>query len=805
METLLKDVRYGIRSLLKQPAFTAIAVITLALGIAGNTVIFSAVNSLLVKPLAFPELDRMVAIWEARLSQGVERNEVTMADYLDWRKQNQTFEQMGLYRWWSANLTGVEPPERIQGFLVSTNFLDVTGVKPFIGRAFSAEEDQPGKDAVVILNYGLWQRRFGGDANIVNKTVSLNGVKRTIIGVLPKEFNYPSGMDVMAPLALTPELASNRDNHTYYVLGRLKQNVSLPLAQTDLSTIAARLEKDYPQANTGHGVVVYPIVEDTVRFYARALWVLMGAVGFVLLIACANVANLTLARSSTRQREIALRLALGASRSRIIRQLLTESVMVALIGGALGVLIAYWGIDAMRAANPGEAAKFAPGWEHLGINFQVLVFTLGVSVLSGALFGLAPAWQASKPDLNDALKEGGRTTSSSHRLRNALVVCEVALALMLLVSAGLLLRSFLSLLNTDPGFNSTNLLTMKLVLPAAKYKDDQARAAFYSELLNRIRVLPGVESVAAVNYLPLGGSNSSDIFLIEGLPEPPPGQEFIGRYRVCTPDYFQTMGIPILKGRAFTEQDKVDAPRVVIVNETLAQRYWPNQDPINKRMRFTGPLEKNPWIQVVGVVKDVKHALSLPMSSDYYLPQNQDTWSSMVLVAKTKTEPMSMAAPIRQQVWAIDKDEPVFDVRTMQQVRALSVALYSFSSVTLTIFAAVALILSAVGIYGVMAYVVTQRTHEIGIRMALGARSRDVLRLVVRHGMTLALIGVGVGLGGAWALTRFMSSLLVGVSPTDAVTLSAVSLCLISIALIACYLPARRATKVDPLVALRYE
>jgi len=805
METLLKDVRYGIRSLLKQPAFTAIAVITLALGIAGNTVIFSAVNSLLVKPLAFPELDRMVAIWEARLSQGVERNEVTMADYLDWRKQNQTFEQMGLYRWWSANLTGVEPPERIQGFLVSTNFLDVTGVKPFIGRAFSAEEDQPGKDAVVILNYGLWQRRFGGDANIVNKTVSLNGVKRTIIGVLPKEFNYPSGMDVMAPLALTPELASNRDNHTYYVLGRLKQNVSLPLAQTDLSTIAARLEKDYPQANTGHGVVVYPIVEDTVRFYARALWVLMGAVGFVLLIACANVANLTLARSSTRQREIALRLALGASRSRIIRQLLTESMMVALIGGALGVLIAYWGIDAMRAANPGEAAKFAPGWEHLGINFPVLVFTLGVSVLSGALFGLAPAWQASKPDLNDALKEGGRTTSSSHRLRNGLVICEVALALMLLVSAGLLLRSFLSLLNTDPGFNSTNLLTMKLVLPAAKYKDDQARAAFYSELLNRIRVLPGVESVAAVNYLPLGGSNSSDIFLIEGLPEPPPGQEFIGRYRVCTPDYFQTMGIPILKGRAFTEQDKVDAPRVVIVNETLAQRYWPNQDPINKRMRFTGPLEKNPWIQVVGVVKDVKHALSLPMSSDYYLPQNQDTWSSMVLVAKTKTEPMSMAAPIRQQVWAIDKDEPVFDVRTMQQVRALSVALYSFSSVTLTIFAAVALILSAVGIYGVMAYVVTQRTHEIGIRMALGARSRDVLRLVVRHGMTLALIGVGVGLGGAWALTRFMSSLLVGVSPTDAVTLSAVSLCLISIALIACYLPARRATKVDPLVALRYE
>ena len=806
MANLRNDIRYAIRNLIKRPGFTLIAVITLALGIGANSAIFSAINALLLKPLPFPDLDRVVAIWDKMPSRGVVHNEVAMANYLDWRAQNQSFEQLALYRWWSANLTGVEPPERIQGFLVTANFLDALGIKPIMGRNFSEEENQPGKDAVAIITHSLWQRRFGGDPNIINKTITLNSVTRTVIGVMPERFNFPKGSEVYAPLPISPQLASSRDSHGYYVVGRLKPGVSLQSAQADTDTITARLEKQYPETNTGWGATVYPIVKDTVRMYDTALWIMMGAVGFVLLIACANVANLMLARASGRQKEIALRAALGASRWRIIRQLLTESLIVALIGGALGVLVAFWGIDLLRVSNPGEAATFAPGWYQLGINAPVLLFTLALSFLSGLVFGLAPAWQFSKPDLNNALKEGGRqTTGGSHRLRSSLVVFEVALSLVLLVGAGLLVRSFLALLKTNPGFNPDNVLTMNLVLPGAKYKEEPQRDSFYRDLVQRVKALPGVESVAVVNYLPLGGSNSSDAYLVEGAAEPPPGQENEGRYRVCTTDYFQTMQIPIIKGRGFTEQDKAGAPRVVIVNETLARKHWPGADAVGKRVRFYGPLEKSPWMEIVGIVRDVKYELNLPVTPEYFLPHAQDSWHAMVLVARTKVEPASLSASVRQQVWAIDKDQPVFDVRTMQEVRSISVALYTFSSVMLGIFAGVALLLAAIGIYGVMAFNVTQRTHEIGIRMALGARAPDVMKLVVKHGMTLAVIGLVFGLAGAWALTRFMEKLLVGVQPTDLLTFSAVSFCLLVAALLACYLPARRATKVDPLVALRYE
>jgi putative ABC transport system permease protein len=513
-----------------------------------------------------------------------------------------------------------------------------------------------------------------------------------------------------------------------------------------------------------------------------------------------------LARATGRQKEIALRSALGASRWRIIRQLLTESVIVALIGGLLGTVIAFWGIDLLRAANPGEAAKFAPGWHNLGINLPVLLFTLGLSFISGIVFGLAPAWQVSKPNLNNALKEGGRQSSvGSHRLRGSLVVFEMALSLVLLVGAGLLVRSFLALMKTDAGFNPDSLLTMTLILPNTKYREENQRAAFYSDLVNRVKAIPGVQSTAVVNYLPLGGSNSSDSFLVEGVPEPPLGQELDGRYRVCTPDYFQTMGITLIKGRGFTDYDKAGAPPVVIVNETLARQYWPNDDPIGKRIRFYGPLDRAPWMQVVGVIRDVKHGLNIPVTPEYYLPHAQDPWNGMILVTKTAGDPSAMAGVIRQQVWAIDKDQPVFDVRTMHEVRSISVAVYSFSSVTLGIFAGVALLLAAIGIYGVMAFAVTQRTHEIGVRMALGAKSRDVLKLVVMNGMKLAVIGVVIGLVGAWALARFMKTLLFGVGATDVLTFTVVSICLLLAALLACYVPARRATKVDPLVALRYE
>jgi putative ABC transport system permease protein len=806
MESLLNDFRYAARSIIKRPGFAAIAVITLALGIGANSAIFSTIHALLINPLPFPEQDRVVAIWDKNPSRGLEHNEVAMANYLDWRAQNQSFEHLALERWWSTNLTAGETPERVQGFLVTANFLDVLGVTPIKGRNFLEEENQPGKDAVAIITNSVWQRRFGSDPNIVNKTITTNGVVRTVVGVLPEDFNYPKGAEVYAPIALTPELMKSRGSHSYYVIGKLKPGVSLNNAQAEMDTITARLAAQYPNTNVGLGANVYPIVADTVRIYSTALWVMMGAVGFVLLIACANVANLMLARATGRQKEIALRAALGASRWRIVRQLLVESLIIALIGGGAGVLVGYWGVDLLKASNPGEAAKYAPGWKNLGINLPVLWFTLGLSLLSGVLFGLAPAWQVSKPDLNDALKEGGRhSASGSRRLRSLLVISEVALSLVLLIGAGLLFRSFLALLNTNPGFNPEGVLTMNLNLPFAKYKEENQRAAFYSDLVQRVKGLPGVQSAAIVNYIPLGGSNSSDAFLVEGQPEPTAGNENIGRYRVCSPDYFQAMGISILKGRGFTDQDKAGAKPVIIVNETLARRYWPNGDALGKRMRFEGPLDKAPWIEVVGIAQDVKHELNSPITPDFYLPHAQDAWNAMVLVARTTAAPGSMAGSIRQQVLAIDKDQPVFDVHTMTEVRAISVTLYTFGFAMMGIFAVVALVLASIGIYGVMAFAVTQRTQEIGIRMALGARAFDVLKLVVTNGMSLAVIGAIAGLAGAFGITRLMASLLFNVSPTDLVTFALVTVGLLLVALIACYIPARRATKVDPLVALRYE
>jgi putative ABC transport system permease protein len=802
----MSDIRYALRNLLRRPAFTIIAVVTLALGIGANTAIFSAINALLLKPLPWPELDRVVAIWDKSPSRGYEHNEVTFANYLDWQAQSQSFEQLALYRWWNVNLSGGDSPERVQGFMVTANYLDALGVKPILGRNFSPEENQSGKNNVAIISHSLWQRHFGGDPNVLNRTITTNGIVTTIVGVLPEHFNYPKDGAIYAPLEFTEQVVKNRRTHTYYVVGRLKPGVSIKSAQSDIDNITARLEQQYPDYNKGWGATVFPIVADTVRTYDTVLWVVMAAVAFVLLIACANVANLMLARASGRQREIAVRTALGASRWRIVRQLLTESVIVALIGGALGALVAFWGIDALRAANPGDAARFAPGWHQLGLNFTVLAFTLGLSLFSGIVFGLAPALQVSKPNLNDSLKEGSRQTSGrAHGLRSSLVVFEIAISLVLLVGAGLAARTFLALLKTDPGFNPDNLLTMGLVLPRAKYNDEPKIQAFYSDLIQRVKSTPGVESAAAVNFLPLGGSNASDAYLVEGEPEPSPDQENLARYRVCTPDYFQTMGIRVVKGRNFTEHDKQGALPVVIVNEALARKHWPNGNAVGKRIKSYGPLDKAPWYEIVGVIQDVKHELNIPVTPEFYFPYAQDVWISMVVVARTKVDPASLAGALRQQVWTIDKDQAVFDVHTMQEVRAISVGMYSSGSVMLGIFAGVALLLASIGIYGVMAFAVTQRTQEIGIRMALGADRLDVLKLVFKHGMKLAMLGIVIGLLGSWGLTRFMKGLLFGVAPTDLLTFSLVSLCLLLAAFLACYLPARRATKVDPLVALRYE
>jgi predicted permease len=811
MSTLWQDLRYAARMAMKNPGFTTIAVITLALGIGINSAIFSVVNALLVRPLPFEDLDRIVALWERVPSQGVERNETAAANYFDWSAQQTSCSHTGVYRGWSANLTGDGNPENMVGYRVSASLFDVLGVRPLHGRVFTTEEEQPGKENVVILNYGLWQRRFGGDPAIVGKTISINGVTSTVVGIMPPEFNYPRGGQLLAPLALTQSEAQNRGSHYLLAVARLKPGVSPAQAQAELDTIMARLEREHPNTNTGRGIGVFPLLDDTVRFYSQALLTLMCAVGFVLLIACANVANLMLARAAGRDKEMAIRTALGASRWHIMRGLFTESLLLALIGGVLGVLLAFWASDLFKSAIPAEFFDFIPGWKNIGVDFRVLAFTLSLSVLTGLLFGLAPALQASKPDLTAALKDksssgfGSSGGSGKRRLRSALIIAEVTLSFVLLIGAGLMMKSFIRLIVADPGFNAENVLTMELSLPYEKYREAGQREAFYRQLLERVEALPGVESAGAVNHLPLGGSNTSTSFLVEGVPEPPPGQDFDGRWRVCSPHYFRALGMTLLEGRAFTDRDRAGAQPVVIVNETLARKYWPNESAIGKRIRFTGDPARNPWMQVVGVVRDVKHELSLEVTPEYYLPHSQDAWGELVLAARTRGEPTALASAIRGEVLKLDNDQPVSRIRTMEQVSAESVMLQRHSVVALGIFASLALLLAAIGLYGVMSYTVTQRTNEIGIRVALGANPRDVMKLVVRQGMALVLVGVAVGVIASLGLARLIDTLLVDVRPTDPLTFSISGLLLVVVALLACWIPARRAARVDPMVALRQE
>jgi putative ABC transport system permease protein len=769
---------------------------------------FSVVNAILLKPLPFEDLDRIVALWEKVPNQGVEHNEASVANYLDWRVQSNSFENLAIYTEWSANLGSVEPPERVRGFQVSPNLLNTVGIKVALGRNFRPDEDQPDKNHVAILTHGLWQRRFGGDPNIIGRNVTVNGVTRTVIGVMPPDVIFPRGADLLAPLLMTPETMSNRRGHRNLVIGRLKEGVTIGQAQSDLDAIASRLEQQYPNTNTGRGVEVFPILEDTVREIKSALMMMMAAVAFVLLVACANVANLALARATGRTKEIALRLALGASRGRIIRQLLTESVILAIIGGAMGILLAGWGVDALKATLPDDASAMMPGYNQLGVNSRVLLYTLIISVATGIVFGLAPAIQASKPDLNETLKDGGGKTSGvgRHRLGAALVVAEIALSLVLLAGAGLLMKNFLAILRTNPGFNGDNVLTMGMTLPYAKYQDDAQVRAFCDEMMRRVRSLPGVESAALVNLLPLGGSDTSTNFLVEGMPDPPPGQEFGAGYRVCTPDYFKTMGIPLVRGRNFTESDTADSHRVIMVNETLAKRFWPDGDAVGKHIRFTGSLARNPWMEVVGVAGDVEHWINAPKTPDLYLPLAQDAQHTMVLVARRRTHPLALVAPIRAEIQAIDRDQPVFDIYSMVQVRDRSIMLFRGIGLMMSIFGVFALILAATGIYGVMAYAVSQRTREIGVRMALGAQRADVLKLlVIGQGMRMTVIGIVVGLAGAIGLAQAMKGMLFGAIGVDWATFTGVTLLLAGVSLLACYIPARRATKVDPMVALRYE
>jgi putative ABC transport system permease protein len=808
---LWQDLRYGVRMLLKNPGFSAVVVLTLALGIGANTAIFTVVNALLLRPLPYQEAERLAIVATTMRRERVEVRSTSYPDFVSWRDQNTVFEQIAARNSNSFSLLSGDEPERVNGELVSANYFSLLGVRAIHGRTFLPEEDRtPDTQRVAIVGYGLWQRRFGGIPNLVGQTIQLSDGNYTVVGIMPEGFRGISDQaELWLPMMMisAARQASDlqiRDQRWHSTIARLKSGVSLQQAQIEMDTIAHRLEQTYPDTNTNRGALVTPLHEQLFGNMQLMLWILLGAVSCVLLVACANVANLLLQRATTRQKETAIRLALGATTGRLMRQLLTESLILALSGGALGVLVAFWGADFLVALSP---ITF-PSFVKLTLDARVLSFNLLISVLTGVLFGLAPALQAARPMLNEVLKDSGRGTSGGlgrSRLLGSLVVSEIALALVLLVGAGLMIRSLQRLQAVDPGFDSERLLTMRFNLPAQKYSRAQI-GVFNQQLRERLQALPGVRAVALSTDLPLSGNTSAGPIFLEGQTAVPADSEIrMYRHRV-TPQFFSTLGIPLVKGRDFTAGDHAQAPGVVIVSEALARRYWPGENPIGKRLRETG--SEDPWVSIVGVVADVKYR-GLPQNPnadpDVYFPLLQRPNNNLSLVVRTEADPASLTAAIRGELQKLDPNLPVYGVTTMAQRVANQTTQARFSAWLLGIFGALALLLSAVGIYSVMSYAVEQRTHEVGIRLALGARAGDVLKLVMRQGMRLALLGLALGLSAALALTQLMKGLLFGVAPADPPTYAGIALLLTAVALLACWIPARRATKVDPLVALRCE
>ena len=806
MDSFLKDIRYGIRSLLKHPGFTAVAVITLALGIGANTAIFSVVNALLLRPMPYRNPDQLV--WVGEISPQEKRELIPGAHFLEWSEQSQTLEKLAVYSQDNLTLTGSGEPERFDCGKVSAGFFSLLGVQPLLGRDFRTAEDQPGGDRVVVFSHNLWQRRFSADENIVGRSVTLNDQSYTVAGVLPPDFRFFEPFDLWIPLALDPQ--QERGNQQITILSaiaRLKPGIASNQAQAELETIRLRFESN-KQANTplfGGQVRLVSLHEKLVGNTRRLLLILLGAVGLILLIACANVANLLLSRAVARQKDLAIRAGLGAGRLRLMRQMLTESLLLALGGGALGLLLAFWiaaGLVALAATDTfGDISHLAS----ISIDFRVLGFTLLASIVTGTLFGLVPAFQLSKPNLNDLLKEGWRGSGFHRsRLRHVLMVTEVALAIMLLVGAGLLIRSFINLMEVNPGYKPKSLLTMRISLPPLRYEQGSRRGAFYREVLQRVSSLPGVESAGAINHLPLSSFSFGGWLRVPGRPQVNTNDQPATPIGVVSPDYFRVMGISLRAGRAFTDRDNTESPRVVILSEALARQLFPNEDALGKQVWVPGRGKDTPT--VIGIAGDVRHeGLDQGVTPQVYVPYLQQPPGTMTMVIHTTTDPLGLAAAVRNQVREVDANLPVYEVQTMEQRLASSVSPRRFNLLLLGVFALLALALAALGVYGVIAYGATQRMHEIGIRMALGAQRTDVLKMLIRQGMSLVAIGVVLGLAGAWALTRVMVSLLFGVKPTDATTFASVSALLIVIALLACYIPARRATKVDPLVALRYE
>jgi putative ABC transport system permease protein len=809
MPHLWQDLRYGARMLLKNPGFTLIAVLMLALGIGANTAIFSVINGVLLKPLPYRAPEQLIRVFES--SQRQPTFPMSGGNFQDYRDQNSTLSGLALYTRQDLELSKDDKPEQLSALRITAGFFDLLSIQPLLGREFRREDELPDNNQVVILSYGLWQRRFGGDPGIVGQAVTLSGQPFTVVGVMPSGMQHVGGdyrsmphgetVDAWWPVALRPQ--AGRGAHFLNAVGRLKPGVSVEQALTDFNVIAQRLAKQFPNTNQGWRIVIKPLHEEIVGRTRTTLLVLLGAVFFVLLIACVNVANLLLARATAREREIAVRAAVGAGRGRIVGQLLTESLLLAVVGSAAGILLAIWAIDALRALGPEQL----PRLQAVSIDGRILLFTLGLTLLTGVLFGLAPALQAGQINLNELLKEGGRSGASGRqsRLRDALVIAEVALALVLLAGAGLLMRSFWKLQQVDPGFNPEGILTANLFLPGARYGEPPQIVAFQQRLLERFAALPGVQAAGLTSDLPWTGYDENAGFNIEGKTFPA-NDGPSARYHAVSADYFRTVGVPLLAGRFFNAADRVDTLPVVLINRSMAERYWPGEDAVGKRFAFSSQPRERDWFTVIGVVGDVKDFPHAPVAVPaFYRSMSQQINRRFIFAVRTGAEPLRLIEAVRNEVRALDKDLPLAEVKTLETIASTAVAGRRFTLWLVGFFAMTAMALAAVGIYSVLSYLVAERTHEIGVRMALGAQLGDVVKLIIRQGMVLVLLGITLGAVVAVVLTRIMKGLLFGVSATDPLTFILVAGLLSSVALLACWIPARRAAKVDPIMALRYE